>query len=586
MKFSQIRSEFNVPLTLSDGTVLRNDVFSPITDEKLPALVLRVPYDKSFYYNLGTVKPYEFAKQGYIVVVQDVRGRYESEGRFEPNINEGPDGYETVEWAAKLPGANGRVGMYGDSYVAESQWSTALEKPPSLKTIAPGVSPSWSAHDGFFTRGGVHEVGCRFMWVFGAISPDFVKREHAGRDQLKALKMMAAEGEKFPPEIAFGTRTLAPYSDSKTFLPEGMASLAWPLGDPRHRLNRTRGRHAEIDIPALLTGGWFDVFLGSTLLQYRASLAEARAKNLKLPRLIIGPWSHLDFTGQGSGQNFGPASSHQSVGGKHSLFDIHVDWFDQTLKGAPASLSDLGPVALFDTGRHEWVELEEFPFGFENSVQLFLADGEQLKQKAPAQAGKVEYAFDPEDPVPTLGGQTLVAPNMVGPLDQTPLYGRSDIIKFRTEPLLKDLECVGQVGATIYVSSDAKDTDFVVRLCDIGPDGVSRVLADSIIRCKFRSNFHLDGWVGTFEKSAAMNGEVVELNLSLWGIAHTFKAGHRIAVDITSSSSPRWHVNGNTGDDAWETEEMTVANQAVHYGETYPSRIYVPGPVAGTWNKR
>ena len=585
MKFSQIRSEFNVPLTLSDGAILRSDVFSPITDEKLPTIVLRVPYDKSFYYNLGTVKPYEFAKQGYIVVVQDVRGRFESEGRFEPNINEGPDGYETVEWAAQLPGANGRVGMYGDSYVAESQWSTALEKPPSLKTIAPGVSPSWSAHDGFFTRGGVHEVGCRFMWVFGAISPDYVRREHAGGDQLEAMELMAVEVAKFPPAVAFETRTLAPFSDSKTFLPQGMASLSWSLGDQRHTLNRTRGRHSEIDIPVLVTGGWFDVFLGSTLLQYRAALEAARAKNMKPPRLIIGPWSHLDFTGQGSGQNFGPASSYQTVGGKHSLFDIHVDWFQQTLKGQESTLPDLSQVTVFDTGKLTWIELEEFPFGFENSVQFFLADGEQLEGCAPTVAGKAEYAFDPQHPVPTLGGPTLVAPNMVGPLDQTPLYGRSDIIKFRPPPLVEDLECVGQVGATIYVSSDAKDTDFVVRICDISPDGTSRVLADSIMRCKYRSNFDLDGWRGTFETSPPMIGEVIELELSLWGIAHTFKTGHRIAVDITSSSSPRWHVNGNTGHDAWETEETKLANQAVHFGGAYPSRIHLPA-AAETWNKK
>ncbi len=579
MKFSEIRSQFNVPLTLSDGTILRNDIFSPVTDEKLPSLVLRVPYDKSFYYSHGTVKPYEFAKQGFIVVVQDVRGRFESDGKFEPNINEGPDGFETVEWAARLPGANGRVGMYGDSYVAESQWSAAIEQPPSIGAIAPGLSPSWSAHDGFFTRGGVHEVGCRFMWVFGAISPDFVKRGVASGHPGRTLKFMAEEAAKFPPQVAFQSRTLEPFQDSATFLPQGMESLGWPLADPRFALNRTRGKHSEVATPALITAGWFDVFLGSTLKQYREAVATAKERDLSLPRLVIGPWSHLDLTGQASGFNFGPEASYQTVAGDQSLFDITVDWFNQHLKGESSRLSDLDRVVVFDTGKHEWLELEEFPFGFDETRSLFLASGNTLALKPEAQTTVIEYDFDPGDPVPTLGGQTLVTSDTVGYLDQTPLYTRPDIVSFRSETFKADLNCIGQIGATIYVSTDAKDTDFVVRVCDVAPDGTSRVLADSIMRCMYRTNFDLNGWSGTFEESEPLQGEVVELNLDLWAIAHTFKAGHKVGVDITSSSSPRWHVNGNTGDKAWENDEMVVARQTIHFGGQYPSRIHLPGAV-------
>jgi putative CocE/NonD family hydrolase len=579
VKFSEIRSQFNVPLTLSDGTILRNDVFSPVTDEQLPALVLRVPYDKSFYYSHGTVKPYEFAKQGFIVVVQDVRGRFESDGKFEPNINEGPDGYETVEWAAKLQGSNGQVGMYGDSYVAESQWSAALENPPSLGAIAPGLSPSWSAHDGFFTRGGVHEVGCRFTWVFGAISPDFVKREVAGGDTGQTLKLMETEAAKFPPAVAFKSRTLDPFQDSATFLPQGMESLGWPLEDKRFLLNRTRNRHSEVEVPALITAGWFDVFLGSTLKQYRAARATAEAKGLKVPQLIVGPWSHLDLTGQASGMNFGPEASYKTVAGDQSLFEITVDWFNQNLKGEQSRFSKLDSVVIFDTGKHEWLHLDEFPFGFDESRSLYLASGNGLARVPAEKPGTLEYDFDPADPVPTLGGQTLVTPDMVGFLDQTPLQVRPDVVSFHSEVLSEDLNCVGQIGATIFVSTDAKDTDFVVRVCDVAPDGTSRVLADGIVRCKYRANFDLNGWTGTFNESEPLNGEVIELNLDLWAIAHTFKVGHKIGVDITSSSSPRWHVNGNTGHNAWETDEIVVARQTIHFGGNYPSRIHLPGAV-------
>jgi putative CocE/NonD family hydrolase len=168
---------------------------------------------------------------------------------------------------------------------------------------------------------------------------------------------------------------------------------------------------------------------------------------------------------------------------------------------------------------------------------------------------------------------------MVGFLDQTPLYVRPDVVSFQSEVLSEELNCVGQIGATIFVSTDAKDTDFVVRVCDVAPDGTSRVLADGIIRCKYRANFDLNGWTGTFNESEPLNGEVIELNLDLWAIAHTFKVGHKIGVDITSSSSPRWHVNGNTGNKAWETDELVVARQTIHFGEDYPSRIHLPGAV-------
>jgi putative CocE/NonD family hydrolase len=193
--------------------------------------------------------------------------------------------------------------------------------------------------------------------------------------------------------------------------------------------------------------------------------------------------------------------------------------------------------------------------------------------------GVVEYDFDPRDPVPTLGGPTLVTPSMVGYLDQTPLYARPDVVSFRSDSLTADLNCVGQIGATIYVSTDANDTDFVVRVCDVAPDGTSRVLADGIVRCMFRTNFDLNGWTGSFVESEPLDGEVIELKLDLWAIAHTFKAGHKVGVDITSSSSPRWHVNGNTGHKAWENDEMVVARQSIHFGGTYPSRIHLPSAV-------
>jgi putative CocE/NonD family hydrolase len=417
------------------------------------------------------------------------------------------------------------------------------------------------------------------MWVFGAISPDFVKREVAAGHPGKTLKVMAAEAAKFPPEVAFQSRTLDPFQDSVTFLPQGMDCLGWPLADSRFTLNRTRGKHSEVEAPALITAGWFDVFLGSTLQQYRAAVAAAKAKHLTLPRLIVGPWSHLDLTGQASGMNFGPEASYQTVAGDQSLFDITVDWFNQHLKGEQSRFSELDRVVIFDTGNHEWLHLDEFPFGFDESRSLYLASGNSLARVPAGEPGVVEYDFDPRDPVPTLGGPTLVTPSMVGYLDQTPLYARPDVVSFQSEVLSEELNCVGQIGATIFVSTDAKDTDFVVRVCDLAPDGTSRVLADGIIRCKYRANFDLNGWTGTFNESEPLNGEVIELNLDLWAIAHTFKAGHKIGVDITSSSSPRWHVNGNTGHKAWENDEMVVARQSIHFGGTYPSRIHLPSAV-------
>jgi putative CocE/NonD family hydrolase len=574
--FNELKVQFDVPFTLSDGTVLRSNIYSPVTDLELPVLLLRLPYDKNIIFSAGGVKPADFARRGFIVVVQDVRGRFASDGEFEPSINEHRDGYESVQWASKLPGSNGNVGTYGDSYLAEVQWSAALMDPPALKAIAPGVSPSWSNHDGFMLRGGVHEIGSRLMWVFGAISPDYTFRHSGKHDLATTLEILDSEGKQFEDLSGFGTRTVDRFNGSQTFLEKGTELFTWSLDDERHAINRTRGRHHEIDIPVFMYGGWYDVFLGSTLLQYRAVLDQCKKLGRSLPKLVIGPWTHMEFGNRLGAESFGAFGSTLAISGGKSLFDRMVEWLKSNLQNEPAKDVGEKPVHLFITGSNDWLQFDEFPFGFESHSVWYLNSGGRLSLEKAEGGGSSEFDFDPRNPAPTIGGPTLIFPGTAGPFPQNSLYDRNDIVRFVSEPLDSDQLILGQVGATIYVSSSAKDTDFVVRLCDQDELGVSRILADGIIRCRYRNDFDLDGWKGTISPADDMNGEVVELNISMWAVGHTVKAGHRLGIDVTSSSFPRWQVNSNTGKAAFVDEEMNSARQKVHFDGEYLSRVFIP----------
>ena len=566
-----VRTEFDVACLMRDGVVLRADVYRPETGLGVPALVMRLPYGKQAWFAQGVPSPADIASAGYIVVVQDVRGRYASDGFFGSVSQECDDGYDTVQWAAALPGCDGSVGTFGPSYLAHAQWAAALERPPALKSMVPMYAPNHCFLDGFIVRGGTVELGGRLGWAHGAIAPNELERLPALSAEKKA-GIFARAQEMFDSNAVYRTR---PFRDLDVNEPIVKAAIqVWgdELEDIDRMPTRTKGRYEDIDQPVFLVGGWYDLFLGETLAQY-AGMSQRPGR--PPTHLVIGPWSHLEAGGRLGDIDFGQAAAHTHMGGDLSLEDQHIRWFDATLKGITDPLAGIAPVRLFVMGSNRWASFDQFPPSAERTAWYLTQDG-GLSRRPPAAVSSAGYAYDPEFPVPTVGGATLMLGYEAGPKDQRAIQARADVVSFVSEPVQHPLTVVGFIRVTLFASTSVVDTDFVARLCDDHPDGRSVNIADGIIRASRRESYGHSGPLTAVPPAPVVPGQAQEYRFNLWATAHTFQPGHRIRVDITSSSFPRWDPNLNTGQSSWDTAEAKPAQQRIHVGGVTASRIDLP----------
>lgn len=568
---------FDVPCELPDGTVLRANVYSPEEPSELPVIVVRHPYDKD---NPGVMSAYlnplRIARAGYIVVVQDVRGRFHSDGVFRPTVDEQADGAAVIEWASTLPGSNGRVGTLGGSYGAEVQWSAALARPEALESMIVAVSPSHSAFTGFLFRGGALEFGSRLGWAHSSIASEELRRQYGDDDVggVRARESHAAMRTLFDSGTVYRIRPLSDLPPIEPFVVEAASAFRHRGEDRSLTAGKTAGRYSEIRPSVFLIGGWYDVFLGSTILQYRGVLEQARAAGRPQPHLVIGPWSHSDFSDRSGQLSFGTSASSTTPGVDLSLVDQEVRWFDAALKDARGELDGVAPVRVFVMGRNEWRELEEFPPPDAAELDLYVGGDGGLVFGTPARDEAYSYIYDPADPVPSTGGATLLPPPYApGAWDQSPLYCRDDVLSFTSAALPEAIDVIGAVRVVLFASSTAVDTDFVARLCDVHPDGRSIVIADGIIRASWRNH---DGLDAAFEPEPIVPGEIYEFHIDLWATANSFLPGHRIRLDLTSSSFPRWDPNPNTGGSICDSTENVIAQQTVYSGPGRRTRIVLP----------
>ncbi|WP_246036381.1 CocE/NonD family hydrolase [Sinomonas susongensis] len=582
--------ENDVETPLRDGTVLRSTVYRPAAEaERFPVLMTRTPYGRDLSVNSAYFNPATVAAAGFIVVLQDVRGRFGSDGEFVPSEHEADDGAEAVEWAANLPYSSGRVGMWGRSYFGESQWRAARRNPVGLAALASGVCAAGSADNGALFRGGAFELGSRLSWGHGSISLEAVRREFAGdparlERELEAWRDLDAS---FADGSAFGTLPLNDLkSRASTFMqsyiipstgedPGGETSEAWnwPASEP-------------VALETLNIGGWFDIFLPNTLAHYRLQLeASRRDPVVPRPSLILGPWSHTNYTGIFPGTAF-PGGSAGAVGAYGDLSSIHARWFARVLGDGPGQegpghdgpgrdgpTQELPSALVYFMGENSWRGFHELPEP-DGAVELFLGtDGSLLREAG--DDGAVEYDYDPLDPVPSTGGASMhLGADLAGPAEQSPVEARGDVVVFTTEPLADPLTVFGDVTATLFASSSAVDTDFVVRLCRVTPDGRSVGLAEGIVRASWRDACAGDGVFRPGPPRRPLTpGQVEEFRVNLWATACTFQAGDRIRVQVTSSCHPKWDRNLNTGAKATDSSDTVVARQRVLWGEAAPSRI-------------
>jgi putative CocE/NonD family hydrolase len=548
-----ITIDFDAPARMRDGTVLRANIYRPQGAGPWPTLLTRLPYGKDLQIANLLLDPVLAARRGFIVVVQDTRGRYSSDGAWEPFRFEGFDGYDSVEWAARLPGSNGRVGMYGASYFGNSQWMAALERPPSLAAISPAFT--WAdPMDGLFGRGGAVELGLVLPWSLQQ-GVDYIRRQAPTTDE--AFSRIWALVDDFDKLEREGYWQL-PVSEAAVLARHGIPDLGSirAVEDESIATSSTvAGKHERVTVPTLHTGGWYDIFLQGTLDNHAAMVSLGRPSSL-----VVGPWTHGGFVDPIGEGRFGLRASRTGVPvhPDGDLNDLELAWLGKHLTAAESPAPGESFVRVFVMGRNEWRDERTWPPAGTRSERHFLrADGTLSLTSPGSDEEPSEFTYDPADPVATIGGALVMSPSFpAGAFDQTSIETRDDVLIFTSAPLQAPIEVAGRVTATLSVQSSAPATDWVMRLCQVFPDGRSVNLCDGIARI----SSHAD--------------RAAEVRIDLWSTCNVFDAGHRIRVQVTSSNFPRWDRNLNTGDQ--QGRAHLVARQRLYHDASHPSYIELP----------
>jgi putative CocE/NonD family hydrolase len=533
--------QLQVPVPMRDGVRLSANVFRPSEHARVPAILVRTPYGKG----LDITPHYQaFVDHGYAVVVQDVRGRYESEGAFQPLHQEPADGDDTLNWIARQPWSDGKVGMMGGSYVGIVQWKVALVNNPHLKAIFPVVSGYDDYRDRYYSTGGAMKLGNRLEWMSENLRAPGYHQDFA--KYVLHLPVRSAD-------VAALGWTSPLYRDV----------AGHPDFDAFWRAVSTKEQLRKIRIPVFSVGGWYDNFVQSDLEAYAAL-----HRSTGLSRIVVGPWPH-NMSYQFAGADFGPDSS-------VPVRTLQIEWFDQWLMGKDTALLSQPPLKIFVMGANKWREEREWPpeqarykmFYLDSNGRANSLEGDGAMGDQPSKRNaRDQYVFDPNDPVPTRGGSVCCNPKVFpwGPMDQRPVEQRQDVLVYSTKPLKHDLEAIGPVQVVLYVTTSAKDTDFTAKLVDVFADGTARNLTDGILRLRYRDSLE--------KPELGKAGEIYRVTVDAGVTSNVFLKGHRIRVEISSSNFPRFDRNPNTGGVIADATRLLKASQTVYHDKDHPSCV-------------
>ena len=531
-----IVKELNVHASMRDGVRLSTNVFRPEQKTRLPAILIRTPYGK------GTELPapyLPFVTRGYAVVIQDVRGRYASDGVFRP-LSEGADGYDTLDWIAGQSWSDGRVGMIGGSYLGIAQWKAALLGNPHLKAISPVVSGADEYRDRFYSTGGAMKLGHRLLWL---------------RENMRAPGYRPPEFERFVLHLPLRT---ADHAATGHTLGVWQQSLDHPSDDAFWRSHSTRAQIDRVTVPVLSFGGWYDNFVESDLDAYAA-----RAGKSHTSRIVIGPWPH-NMSIKFPDEDFGPNSS-------AAVRAMQLEWMDHWLKGKDSSIVTEAPVRIFVMGKNEWRDEHEWPLARARQESLYLTAKGGLSSNLPSKSAEPDrFVYDPHDPVPTRGGAVCCNPAIFpwGPLDQRAVEKRPDVLVYTTSALKKDMEVTGPIRVVLYAATSAPDTDFTAKLVDVFPDGAARLVTDGILRLRYRESLE--------KPVLAVPGQVYEIGIDAGVTSNVFLKGHKIRLEVSSSNFPRFDRNPNTGRTIADETELRKASQIVYHDRKRASHVVLP----------
>ena len=538
----------SVPVAMRDGVRLSANVFLASERARVPAILVRTPYGKG----VDITPNYQaFVEHGYAIVVEDVRGRYESEGAFQPLTQEVHDGDDTLNWIARQPWSDGKIGMMGGSYVGIVQWKAALANNPHLKAIFPVVSGNDDYRDRYYSTGGALKLGHRLNWMAENLRApgyyqdfsQFVLHLPVRSADLAALGWVSPMYQEVMEHPSFDT--------------------FWRAISAKEQLDKVR-------VPVFAMGGWYDSSVQSDLEAF-AALRKRSGVN----RVLVGPWAH-NMSVPFEHADFGPDA-------RVPVRELQMEWFDQWLMGRDSPLLSKPPVKIFVMGSDIWREEREWPPSDARPKILYLESAGKanslegdgvLGDKLPRKTAADQFVFDPYSPVPTRGGAVCCNPKVFpwGPMDQRPVEVRKDVLVYTTRPLKHPMEAIGSVQAVLYVASSARDTDFTAKLVDVFPDGEARNLTDGILRLRYRNSLE--------KPELAAPGEIYRVTVDAGVTANVFLKGHRIRLEISSSNFPRFDRNANTGGAVEQAAKLVKASQTVYHDGGHPSCLVlmvVPG---------
>jgi putative CocE/NonD family hydrolase len=568
----------DVVVPMRDGAILRADVYRPATTQVVPVILMRTQYGKE----AAQVKPsrYQrpewFASHCYLVVVQDIRGQFASGGTFSEFTADRNDGYDSVEWAATLPGSSGKVGMYGSSYVGATQWLAAETSPPHLTTIVPANTAS-DYYDGWTYENGAFRLNFIEPWVMETVAMSAAKNrgdtkvaQQLAQDYLDAAKWMRyAPYRSFPP-LHPGDGAVAPYFYD--WIAHRTDGPYWQQWAPQQH-------YREINIPVLHIEGWYDAFLAGGVHNFAGMVSAGGSAFARTnQRIVIGPWDHI---GWGRTDSFAaPILKQIGPVGNSPINELMLAWWDHFLKGIDNGVSNGPTVNYFEMGANVWktapawplpgTQWESYYLSSDGHASSLLGDG-QLVTSQPATGQQPDlYDYDPRDPVPSVGGHSCCGAlgGSQGPYDQQFIEQRPDVLVYTTPPLAADTEVTGPITVTLYASSSAPDTDWTAKLVDVHPDGAVVNLNNGIQRASFRES--------SSAPAPIEPGKVYQYAITVWPTSNLFLVGHRIRLEISSSDFPQFDPNPNTGSWLGESATTQVAHQTVLHDAQHPSALVLP----------
>lgn len=563
----EVVEERGVKVPMRDGLELSADIYRPDAEGKYPVIVVRTPYKKE----MNELQGRFYARRGFVMLVQDCRGRFGSPGEWEPFVNDPKDGYDTIEWAAAQPWSNGKVGMIGASYVGWVQWWAARENPPHLVTIIPNVAPP----DPFYNI--PYEYGVFF--ILGSIWWADILESEATADLSGAA--MSTIGEKKYGQLL---RELPVIDlDEKVLGKKNKYWRQW-IQHPTNDEYWEQANHLEhlekTNIPVFHQSGWFDGDGIGSKLNYAAMKKHGH----KYQKLVLGPWGHTPV-------------AHRMVGdrdfGEQAIIDLpreYLRWFDRWLKGVDNGIDKEPLVSIFVMGDNKWLAGDEYPLPQTRFDKWYLSsggkantskgDGRLTREPPPADASPDKYTYDPGDPTPDPGfiEETKEEEAKVRDVEEKKkqreqhhedvTQDRTDILVYQSGPLEEPLTFAGPMSAVLYASSSAKDTDWFMRVMEVEQSGKIFMLAEGKIRARFRNS--------TKKPEFLKPGEVYEYRLDLWQTGITIPKGHQLRIEVASASFPMFSRNLNTGGHNEMEVEYVTAEQTIYHDAERPSHILLP----------